>query len=864
MRMCVRVAWTLMLLVCVGGNSFAQTKVTTTDRLLVGSTDITQVPLNDVLRIIGSGTVSTGSATMRPTVLDGDGDLLRDTNTSVTTGGAYTWGGGGQFSSTLGVTGNTTLTGDLIGGTGTLLIASPTRISTTSPTLRFHESDAGTDEKYTQWLVDNDELSLDLISDALGTRNSLFRTQRTGLVPGDWRWGALLGNVRPENNGTTSLGSILKKYLTVHAWELWIQTLVAQETIATIGGRIFVAPTTKLVLDLEDSHLCMSVEHNQIRSGDTVLLQKDGRFEKILIGTNAIDCTVAGNCAVVFTGYNYCSLTRNRDGTGANDWTAGDAVLNEGNVGDGYIDIFADRSATSEGYVGMVVSQGPVAYWRMNESPSGQTIDLMGNAPNAVETGPQSNGLGVLSSLLGAAGSDPVWQNTNAGGYLLVANDSDLQITGDLTIEFWAFWENGGGADNIISRGGNGEFHLQVDPNGSLVFCNGNGAATECESTAAGVVPTAGDYHHYAVVRDATSVPKRVLFYKDGVLLTTSTYTQAVTAQALSTAIGENPSALGNPFDGNLDEVAIYNYQVPSDRLLLHFQARGNTQISKFTIGPTLCGNVRTGTGAFDVAERWCLGNLAGTYGYATPTAVYGFASGNPSATWISADATNGFRIMSGTTEKLKFDVSGNGYLTGDLNIAADGQLIMGSGSPTCVAGVGTGILLVGGTNPALCMQEANSYLFFTTGGVLSLKSQTFRIEGTGGTFVTAKTNSTFSQSNGYNFDSALAGTDPSLWAYEAAGDRRVRLDNFVTQSGTTAGISFAVNDEDDDSVAVHLTTGTAAAGDANINFIVPGNGFRVNGNIGTIATLTCSAGQAVKNITVRSGIVTAVSCGAP
>jgi len=36
------------------------------------------------------------------------------------------------------------------------------------------------------------------------------------------------------------------------------------------------------------------------------------------------------------------------------------------------------------------------------------------------------------------------------------------------------------------------------------------------------------------------------------------------------------------------------------------------------------------------------------------------------------------------------------------------------------------------------------------------------------------------------------------------------------------------------------------------------------SGNTGTAATLTCGAGQAIKNITVSGGIVTSVSCGTP
>jgi len=52
-------------------------------------------------------------------------------------------------------------------------------------------------------------------------------------------------DVRPATGYELNLGSISKKWLTLHAAELWVETLVAQNTIATIGGRILVGPTTK-------------------------------------------------------------------------------------------------------------------------------------------------------------------------------------------------------------------------------------------------------------------------------------------------------------------------------------------------------------------------------------------------------------------------------------------------------------------------------------------------------------------------------------------------------------------------------------------------------------------------------------------
>lgn len=57
-------------------------------------------------------------------------------------------------------------------------------------------------------------------------------------------------DVLPDAGYEINLGSLQKKYLTLHAAELWVETLVAQDTIATIGGRILVGPTTSFTRDL--------------------------------------------------------------------------------------------------------------------------------------------------------------------------------------------------------------------------------------------------------------------------------------------------------------------------------------------------------------------------------------------------------------------------------------------------------------------------------------------------------------------------------------------------------------------------------------------------------------------------------------
>jgi hypothetical protein len=59
--------------------------------------------------------------------------------------------------------------------------------------------------------------------------------------------------ILPNTGYDLNIGSLAKKYLSLHAAELWVETLVAQNTIATIGGRILMGPTTLLTKDLGSS-----------------------------------------------------------------------------------------------------------------------------------------------------------------------------------------------------------------------------------------------------------------------------------------------------------------------------------------------------------------------------------------------------------------------------------------------------------------------------------------------------------------------------------------------------------------------------------------------------------------------------------
>lgn len=153
----------------------------------------------------------------------------------------------------------------------------------------------------------------------LGTRTpTLFKLQSAG-------------DIGPDATYSYNLGSLSKKWLTLYASELTVNTLVAQNTMATIGGRILVGQTSPLAADLAPADTTIHVKYNNLTNGDRVVMEGAGNIEFM-----AITSTAGGSAG----NYTY-TVTRNLDGSGANQWYAGDAVFDTGQTGGGFIDIYS-------------------------------------------------------------------------------------------------------------------------------------------------------------------------------------------------------------------------------------------------------------------------------------------------------------------------------------------------------------------------------------------------------------------------------------------------------------------------------------------------------------------------------------------
>lgn len=182
-----------------------------------------------------------------------------------------------------------------------------------SDNVRCHIS-AGTprctfeDAGFPQWTIDNSVGTLRMYrTNSSGTADqvSLSLSDNVTLAP---KGGSLL----PALPYGVNIGSHGLPVGAIYTGELWAESFVAQETIATIGGEIVVAPTTSLIEGITSTQTTIKTKHNNLSNGSHVLLKRDFRLEAIDITSNA-------------SPINKC--TNNCDADSTTNWTGAGGTL---------------------------------------------------------------------------------------------------------------------------------------------------------------------------------------------------------------------------------------------------------------------------------------------------------------------------------------------------------------------------------------------------------------------------------------------------------------------------------------------------------------------------------------------------------
>jgi hypothetical protein len=232
---------------------------------------------------------------------------------------------------------------------------------------------------------------------------------------------------------------------------------------------------------------------------------------------------------------------------------------------------------TQADYAAKVLSNNPVAYWRLNDkatAPAGDVannLGSLGSALNGYYVGAASHPLpGALAS-----GSDSaVGLDATAGTAVSIPYSADANPNGAFTAEGW-FSPN---ADTTTAAPtcalSSGQFGAprsgwliyQVDTGWSFRMYNQNGT-TASLNIVGGPTPVIGTWYHVAAVYDGTNA----FVYVNGVQTATGVPTGYVPSAGGALFIGGRADS-AYWWNGTADEVAVYGKALPASEIDAHYK----------------------------------------------------------------------------------------------------------------------------------------------------------------------------------------------------------------------------------------------------------------------------------------------------
>lgn len=244
-------------------------------------------------------------------------------------------------------------------------------------------------------------------------------------------------------------------------------------------------------------------------------------------------------------------------------------------------------------YSTAVLADTPALYWRLGASG---TTDQSGNARNGTGAGGITIGGQSPGALVGDTDAATDFDGTDDR---ITSSYAPFTAGSTITVEGWAWRDTSSGADVLFgtSSGSTPTWLYIASGSQNVVFSPDNTALTTWTSA----WPGNAQWVHWAFTFNETS--NNASLYINGVLV--STQTQATNYSTPGNfAIGTRAGTF-DPFDGKMDEVAVYTSALSATRIRAHYLiGRGNYTTpflidSKELTASGLAGTSSTRTGAY-------------------------------------------------------------------------------------------------------------------------------------------------------------------------------------------------------------------------------------------------------------------------
>jgi MSHA biogenesis protein MshQ len=201
-----------------------------------------------------------------------------------------------------------------------------------------------------------------------------------------------------------------------------------------------------------------------------------------------------------------------------------------------------------------------VAYYDMEElawdGTAGEVADSSGNGLN----GQSNNGAftdDTNPAIAGNPGTCRYGVFDGVDDYLEVADNALLDIGSELTVAVWVKPDGLPGAlTTILSKDENFEFHLTNTGQVNWWWQESDGDVQQITTAGMAVDPGLG-WHHIAIVYSQSAASQTI--YINGVVRGTTNFSEALMNNGDPLQIGADQNFAGRYFDGQIDEVYIYN-----------------------------------------------------------------------------------------------------------------------------------------------------------------------------------------------------------------------------------------------------------------------------------------------------------------
>lgn len=478
--------------------------------------------------------------------------------------------------------------------------------------------------------------------------------------------------VYPVRKYEVNIGSFQQKYLSIHAAELWVETLVAHETMATIGGRILVGKTSTLE---EDVNAFPSMPDSGFYDARVLTAASVPNFVFAGFATNGV-----GDLVVAFV-----SLRK--------------TVAQEKFMRIQGWRMLAENKTHFRHHVA-------VFYCYARTQVVNFTVEVH---DNSFFTSPNAD-LVRMSIHARSRSNSSIWSvkiheevsSAPFGDLNVTVNYNKAESTTDI---FGSICKNSGGEGyqtNFQSVADFTQLNQLDNATGALttglwernawIYNDGIFAGrTIAPTVPLGTISVVG-VHVVYVNQDAFFLKHNAFIPGDMLYMEGNGKVEFFEVQTVSQG-WDAPFAysLRRDLDGTGpndwyagDAIFTTGNKNVSDTGFLDLYSVHGTK-GQQVVGPAISVNIRDGQLYNDWYTRVHIGNLNGVYGYGSN--VFGFAAGKPNQTWIGIDEQFGIRIMSNQTVNAQWDVNGNLTIgrtstnLGNVYVGASGVLHLRQGT---------------------------------------------------------------------------------------------------------------------------------------------------------------------------------------